>query len=146
MSNETANKDVINAIVSAWQAGYTIYYSMFGTVKETTQDPDVDKPGLLTANVNGQTIEKVRWHYPMKPAKDSKCVVMFCENKPGQKFAFGFDLIEEIKTKVGADIDLHLKAGKITVSCKELDLTMNNTSIKSDGNVVKINDNLEVSV
>jgi hypothetical protein len=146
MSGSAQDNDIRSALVRLFLSKHPFYFSTFAIVKEVTQDPDGEKPGLLTAIVQGQDVEKVRWHWPLKPAKNSACIIHYCENQPSQKFATGFDLIEQIKTKIGNDIEFDLKEGKITASCKELDLTINNASIKSDGSKVTINDNAEFGI
>lgn len=142
---------MVDAIVAAWQAGYTLYHPVLAKVmsvkKYTPQAQGQDaQRGLLQATVGPASPDQpkpddIEFLAPGKPAIGARFVLMRFDNLDGRKVGIGFTKFDEIKTVIGQAVEIeindqnaYLRKGAMEL---KMDFNGNVASVKNGSNEFK---------
>lgn len=129
--------NLIDAVVTAWKAGYTIFYPVLARVmlvkSYVPQVQGSDTPrGNLTGNIGSETnpsmLENIEWLSPGKPALNSRFVLLRTDNLEGQRLALGFTKYDEIKTVVGQMTEVEINDQRALVRYGGMAISMEFTT------------------
>ncbi|MEM7182720.1 MAG: hypothetical protein AAF518_17535 [Spirochaetota bacterium] len=144
---------LIDSIVKAWEAGYTIFYPSIGKVQKTGKKLTVGNAYRKSVKENQRNIQH---HFPGEPDKDAKCLLIYPENSAERAFATAFSKYKSIETPIGKLTELKINdddgieitfndaESSIKLNKDELILTFDSQEIILDSEGITINGDTKI--